>query len=266
MKPKYYQTLTHVCLAACVCIAIVYSGVFDNIFIEVGYEYYAEIPVHTFPTFLAMPFNSVINLGYLLLGWYWLLKNKKIIGNDEDVRQASYLKDVFASMALLYGPTQWIRIWTQTHHSAVLDQWFTLPIFAWTVVWCRYLEDGWQPWLFFCIECISLASYCLTLLHHLGFDFALAFHILAAVWSAIHLHCQYGDSKSAIYISLALLSCMGFIGLKMGDHWLAQWDFFKDLTGHFWSKICDIMQFHFSFLFLTHFSSPRRCIAEEKNI
>ncbi|XP_027701623.1 transmembrane protein 187 isoform X2 [Vombatus ursinus] len=266
MKQECYQALNHVLLTACLCIVTVSTGLFDDVFTEVGYEHYAEVPVQSFPTFLAMPFNSVINVGYLLLGCYWLLKNKKVIGNDEDVRQAHYLKDVFAGMALVYGPIQWVRIWTQTHHSAVLDQWFTLPIFAWSVVWCRYLEDGWQPWLFLSIECISLASYGLTLFHHLGFDIALACHILAAVWSAIHVHQEYGDPVSATYISLALISCLGFIVLKLGDHWLAQWPLFKELTGHFWSKICDIMQFHFAFLFLTHFSSPQRCIAEEKNI
>ncbi|KAM8965311.1 transmembrane protein 187 [Sarcophilus harrisii] len=266
MKRESYRALIHVLLTACLCTATVYMGFFDGIFTEVGYEYYAEVPVHSFPTFLAMPFNSVINLGYLLLGWYWLMKNKKFVGNDENMRQVRYLKDVFAGMALLYGPVQWVRIWTQTHHSAVLDQWFTLPIFAWPVVWCHYLKNGWQPWSFFCIECISLASYCLTLFHHFGFDIALACHILAAVWSATHLHRQYGDSVSATYIGLALMSCLGFVVLKIGDHWLAQWSVFKKLTGHFWSKICDIMQFHFAFLFFIHFSNPRKQIGEEKNI
>ncbi|XP_068964531.1 transmembrane protein 187 [Petaurus breviceps papuanus] len=265
MKPDSHRASIHVLLTACFCIATVYTGLFDNVFTEVGYEYYAEVPIQSFPTFLAMPFNSVVNLGYLLLGCYWLLKNKKVTGNDEDVRQASYLKDVFASMALLYGLVQWVRIWTQTHYSAVLDQWFTLPIFAWSVVWGCYVEDGWQPWLFLCIECISLASYGLTLFFHSGYDITLAFHILASLWSAIHIHGEYGDFVSATYIIFALIFCMGFIILKLADHWLAQWCFFKELTGHFWSKICDIMQFHCAFLFLTHFDSRQTCIAEEKN-
>uniref|UniRef100_F7DL00 Transmembrane protein 187 n=1 Tax=Monodelphis domestica TaxID=13616 RepID=F7DL00_MONDO len=258
MKVQCSLALIHVLLAASVCFITVYMGLFDNIFTEVGYEYYAEVPVHAFPSFLAMPFNSLINLGYMLLGWYWLQRNKKLMRNREDLRQIRYLKDVFAVMALLYGPIQWIRICTQTHNSAVLDQWFTLAIFAWPVVWCHYLENGWHPWSFFCIEFISLASYCLTLFHHLGFDVALACHIFAAIWSALHVHRHYGDSVSATYITLAIISCLGFIVLKLGDHWLSQWLFFQDLTGHFWSKICDILQFHFAFLFLTHFKSPHR--------
>ncbi|XP_072482351.1 transmembrane protein 187 isoform X2 [Notamacropus eugenii] len=266
MKPKYHRALIHVLLTACACIATVYTGLFDDIFVEVGYKHYAEVPVPSFPTFFAMPFNSAINLGYMLLGCYWLLKSKRVFGNDEDVRQIHYLKNVFAVMVLIYGPVQWVRIWTQTHYSAVLDQWFTLPIFAWSVVWCRFVENGWQPWLFVCIECISLASYGLTLLHHLGFDIALACHILVAMWSAIHVHQEYGDNVSAIYISLAFLFCLGFIVLKLADHWLAQWILFKELTGHFWSKLCDIMQFHCAFLFLTHFSGSQRRIAEEKKI
>ncbi|XP_043830741.1 transmembrane protein 187 [Dromiciops gliroides] len=266
MIPGCFQALTHVCFAACLCMITVHMGLFDDIFTEVGYEYYAEVPIEHYPAFVAMPFNSIINLGYILLGCYWLLKNNQVIGNDKDVRQTRYLKDVFASMALLYGPVQWVRIWTQTHHSAILDQWLTLPIFAWLVVWCRYLEAGWHPWSFLFIECVSLASYSFTLLHYLAFDIILSLHILTAVWSAIRVHHQYGNKISAVYISLALLFCMGFIVLKLADHWLAKWHIFRELTGHFWSKFCDIMQFHFAFLFLTYLSTSQRCCLENKNI
>ena len=31
------------------------------------------------------------------------------------------------------------------------------------------------------------------------------------------------------------------------------------ITGHFWSKVCDVLQFHFAFLFLTSLHTCRRC-------
>ncbi|KAF3812439.1 hypothetical protein GH733_019575 [Mirounga leonina] len=86
-----------------------------------------------------------------------------------EVQRARYLKDVFAGMALVYGLVRWLRIATQ-----LLDQWLTLPIFAWLVAW-RLSLDG----------CLSLGSYGLALLHPCGFEVALGAHIAAAVGQAL---------------------------------------------------------------------------------
>ncbi|XP_007667855.1 transmembrane protein 187 [Ornithorhynchus anatinus] len=259
MRPEFGRAVLHVGAACCLCVATVSAGVFDAVFTEVGYEHYAETPVAGLPSFLAMPFNSLVNIGYLLLGWYWLHKNTKAPGNKEEGPRARYLKDVFATMALAYGPVQWVRIWTQTHRSAILDQWFTLPIFAWPIAWCRFVEEGWKPQTFFLIECVSLSSYCLALLHRQGFELALGCHILLAVWHAWRAQQCHGNAYSASSMTLAVLSCLGFVVLKLGDHWLSQWLLFRQMTGHFWSKVCDVLQFHFAFLFLTNLNnSPQR--------
>jgi hypothetical protein len=47
-------------------------------------------------------------------------------------------------MAGCYGPIQLLRILTQLHRFAVLDQWFTLPFFMWVFVWGNYLTSGWN--------------------------------------------------------------------------------------------------------------------------
>lgn len=139
----------HVAVAGGLCAVAVFTGIFDSVSVQVGYEDYAEAPVAGLPAFLAMPFNSLVNVAYTLLGLFWLHRGGTVGPGPR------YLKDVFAAMALLYGPVQWLRLWTQWRRTAVLDQWLTLPIFAWPVAWCLYLDHGWRPWLFLSLECIS---------------------------------------------------------------------------------------------------------------
>ncbi|EAW72766.1 transmembrane protein 187 isoform X1 [Homo sapiens] len=252
MNPEWGQAFVHVAVAGGLCAVAVFTGIFDSVSVQVGYEHYAEAPVAGLPAFLAMPFNSLVNMAYTLLGLSWLHRGGAMgLG-------PRYLKDVFAAMALLYGPVQWLRLWTQWRRAAVLDQWLTLPIFAWPVAWCLYLDRGWRPWLFLSLECVSLASYGLALLHPQGFEVALGAHVVAAVGQALRTHRHYGSTTSATYLALGVLSCLGFVVLKLCDHQLARWRLFQCLTGHFWSKVCDVLQFHFAFLFLTHFNTHPR--------
>lgn len=258
MKPESGRALCHVAVASCLCVATVCMGVFEGVFVQVGYEHYAEAPVAGLPAFLAMPFNSLINLAYVLLGVYWLQRNAGAPQRPEAGPRARYLKDVFAGMALVYGPVQWLRIGTQAHRAAVLDQWLTLPIFAWPVAWCLYLDRGWKPRVLLATECLSLCSYGLALLHPCGFEVALGAHIAAAVGQALLVQGRYGSTRSGVYLAMGVLSCLGFVVLKLCDHQLAQWHLFRRLTGHFWSKVCDVLQFHFAFLFLTNLNTCQR--------
>lgn len=256
------QALLHVSAATCLLAATIGLGVFEGVFVEVGYEHYAEAQVQHLPAFLTMPFNSLINLAYMLLGLYWLQKSS-FGGPTKEAWRIRYLKDVFAAMALLYGPVQWLRISSQARAAAVLDQWVTLPIFAWPVAWCLYLEYGWQPRLLLAVEGLSLCSYGLALVHLRGFEVALGAHIVAAVAQALRTQNLRGSPSSRTYLGLAMLSCLGFMGLKLYDHKLACCLLFQRLTGHFWSKVCDVLQFHFTFLFLLSVSTPEP-LAERK--
>ncbi|XP_059943415.1 transmembrane protein 187 [Mesoplodon densirostris] len=264
MKPESGQALFHVALVSCLCAATVHTGVFAGVSVQVGYEHYAEVPVASLPAFLAMPFNSLINVAYVLLGIYWLQSKASAPGGPTEARKACYLKDVFAGMALVYGPVQWLRIAMQTCPTAVLDQWLTLPIFAWPVAWCLCLDRGWKPWLFLAVEGLSLCSYSLALLHPRGFEVALGVHIAAAVGQALRTQGRHGSTSSGTYLALGVLCCLGFVVLKLCDHELSQWHLFQRLTGHFWSKVCDVLQFHFAFLFLTNLNTCRRCPPAEK--
>ncbi|XP_030048287.1 transmembrane protein 187 [Microcaecilia unicolor] len=242
------QALLHVAASCCLCFLVVSTGLFDGVATEVGYGNYAEEVVTWLPAFVAMPFNCSINIGYMLLGIFWLHRWRKT-QRQKDFRRM-YMKDIFALMAIIYGPVQWARLWTQSHRTAVLDQWFTLPIFAWVLVWCKSILDGWKPLIILLIEGLSLASYSLCLLHSCGFEVALGCHVLGALLSALQVQRRYGDSTSWMYFWLTLMYCFGFITLKLLDHSLTQWLLFRRLTGHFWSKVCDIMQFHCAFRFL----------------
>ncbi|XP_072533175.1 transmembrane protein 187 [Salminus brasiliensis] len=243
------SALVHVLVPFLLCVAVANTGVFDQVLVDTSYEHYAERAVPHFPAFLAMPFNCLVNVGYVVVGAYWL----RAPGLEHE-RALFYAKDVFALMALLYGPVQWARLATLRRAPAVLDQWFTLPIFAWVPVWCGAVARGWSAGRALAAEACSLLSYALALLHERGFELALAAHIAAAVHSAAVLQRARGDAVSLRYFALAALACAGFVALKLLDHPLAQWWPFQRLTGHFWSKVCDVLQFHYSLCFLTHIS------------
>ncbi|ETE67405.1 Transmembrane protein, partial [Ophiophagus hannah] len=111
MKSEDNKPFLHVTGGLLLCILAVASGIFDGAHTDTGYEHYAEPMVPGMPAFLAMPANCLINLAYILLGWYWWPSGDK--------GRQTYFQEVFALMALLYGPTQWVRLWTQHHWAAV---------------------------------------------------------------------------------------------------------------------------------------------------
>lgn len=239
------SSVVHVFLFLLLCIALANTDIFDNVLLDMSYDHYAEKTVDQLPAFLAMPFNCLVNVGYIIVGVYWLSRRV------EDPR-AAYMQDVFALMALVYGPVQWTRLATLRRAPSVLDQWVTLPIFAWVPVWCRFITRGWSAPRALAVQVCSVASYALALLHERGFEVALGAHIAAAVFQAAAVQRTCGDPESLRYFTRAALSCAGFVLLKLMDHELARFWLFQNLTGHFWSKVCDILQFHYSLCFLTH--------------
>lgn len=247
------SALVHVLVPFALCVLVINTGVFERVAVETSREHYAERALPELPAFLAMPFNCLVNAGYVLVGAYWL-RTRVLGGGGERERALRYALDVFALMALLYGPVQWTRVATLRRAPAVLDQWVTMPIFAWVPVWCGALARGWSTGRALSLEACSLLSYGLALVHARGFELALALHIACAVLAAASLQRARGDAVSRRYFGLALLACAGFVILKLLDHELARFWIFTRLTGHFWSKVCDVLQFHYSFCFLVHIS------------
>uniref|UniRef100_A0A8D3DX40 Transmembrane protein 187 n=1 Tax=Scophthalmus maximus TaxID=52904 RepID=A0A8D3DX40_SCOMX len=224
--------LLHVLLPFLLCVALANTGLFDDVAVDLSYAHYAERRVEHLPAFLAMPCNCLVNLAYIAMGLYWLLRRR----GGEEAEQSRYMRQVFAFMALLYAP------------------WFTLPIFAWVPIWISVIERQSakrRAPRAAALEACSLLSYGLALAHERGFELALGCHVGLAVYRAVRVQRAHGDGRTRAYLQLAVLSCAGFVALKLLDHWLARYRLFQRFTGHFWSKVCDVLQFHFSFCFLT---------------
>ncbi|GAA6227156.1 transmembrane protein 187 [Lates japonicus] len=244
------SALLHVLLPFALCVALANTSLFDEVKVDLSYEHYAERRVEYLPAFLAMPCNCLVNLAYIYMGLHWLLWHRG--GNETDLSR--YMRQVFAFMAVFYAPVQWTRLAVLRRAPAVLDQWFTLPIFAWVPVWIGFIERGpakWRASPAAALELCSLLSYGLALAHERGFEVALGCHVGLAVYLGVRVQLARGDGRTRGYLLLATLSCAGFVVLKLLDHWLARYRLFQRFTGHFWSKVCDVLQFHFSFCFLT---------------
>ncbi|XP_070684364.1 transmembrane protein 187 [Pempheris klunzingeri] len=244
------SALLHVSAPFVLCVALANTSVFDGVAVELSSDHYAERRLTSLPGFLAMPCNCLVNLAYICVGLYWLLWPRGV----RETETGRYLRQVFALMAVYYAPVQWTRLALLRRAPAVLDQWVTLPIFAWVLVWIDFIERRpatWRATHAASLELCSILSYGLALAHRWGFEAALGCHVALAVFKGVRVQLARGDSRTRRYLLLAVLSCAGFVVLKLLDHWLAQFSLFQRLTGHFWSKVCDVLQFHFSLCFLS---------------
>ncbi|XP_069030996.1 transmembrane protein 187 [Embiotoca jacksoni] len=242
--------LLHVSVPLVLCVVLANTSLFAAVHVELTYDDYAEKRLEHAPAFLSMPWNSVVNVGYVIMGLRWLLRRS----DAAETEQSRYLRQVFALMAVFYAPVQWTRLAVLRRAPAVLDQWVTLPIFAWVPAWIDFIEHlpaKRRASHAAALELCSLFSYGLALLHERGFEAALGCHVAFSVYKGVRVQLTHGDGVSRRYLALAILSCAGFVVLKLLDHWLARYRLFQQLTGHFWSKVCDVLQFHFSFCFLT---------------
>src|SRR5690348_10028962 len=104
-----------------------YKKMFSNIPIECGGEHYAE--PYDSNSHLKMPMNALVNIGYILVGFSWLHFSYKRLKRD------NHLFIMFSLLAMIYGPIQYLRITQQSRLYGILDQWITLPFFAFFTSW-----------------------------------------------------------------------------------------------------------------------------------
>ena len=99
---------------------------------------------------------------------------------------------------------------------------------------------------------LSTCSYLLAVIHPLGFEVALGIHILFAVLSAmVPLKMVNFHRDLVVTCFCAVFCCACFVFLKLLDHQIPLlWNLF---SGHFFSKIGDFMQIHFSLEFFLCF-------------
>ena len=128
----------------------------------------------------------------------------------------------------------------------MIDQWFTLPFFAWIVCWNEFVYPGyWQTDRYLFTMRISVLSYFAVLFHDLGFEAVLGVHILAALLYSLRTQSKpgLGTSRSWISFILALTACAGFVCLKLTDHFLASFSLFQPSLGIFGQKFVMLHKF-----------------------
>lgn len=249
-------SLGHVTLCAALMALVVFTRLFDDVSTDLGLEHYAEQAywgkasiTGLLPRWLPMPANTLVNVGYVVVGLAWIRRVYRLQQKHETTMDNcnAYLFYAFSWMSVLYGPLQCSRILTQRHEVAVLDQWYTLPIFAWVTVWSASQLRLWNPKWMIGVMVASISTYFLSLICSFGFEVALLMHILAAVYSAIPIYRRSPSVESRSAFLKAIVCCAGFVGLKVLDHRLGLWlpAVFSYLSGHFWSKIADFLQIHY---------------------
>jgi len=256
-------SLMHVTLGATLIAGVVLlaGSLMDNVQVHLGLQHYSESLSPLSTAWLPMPFNTIVNVGYIAVGIFWIQHVHSLLNTDAISADDAYLMCVFAWMVVLYGPVQLVRIVTHWRVAGILDQWYTLPIFAWAGVSCREIgqpSGGRDIWSVGIIMTVSVASYGLTLVHRYGFEVTLAVHITAVVTQAWWVHQrssaqqEHDRQRRLAAFVRAVVCCIGFITLKLADWHLARFLTvpFTIFTGHFWSKIADFMQVHYSCQFL----------------
>jgi len=271
-------SLLHVIIGAALIAGIVLlaGSLMDDVQVHLGLQHYSESLSPLSTTWLPMPFNTMVNFGYIAVSIFWILRVHSLLTRDAISVDHAYLMCVVAWMLLLYGPVQLVRIVTHSRVAGILDQWYTLPIFAWVGVSCREIGqplDLRNTWSVGIIMTLSVASYGLALQYRHGFEMALAAHIFCVVVQAWRVHQlsfpkrDLERKRRQVAFCRALVCCLGFVTLKLADWHLARLlpIPFAVFTGHFWSKIADFMQAHYSCQFLEA-SLPARLDSEPESI
>lgn len=247
------KSFAHVLIGALSMAVVASTGCFRSAHIYTGFSHYAETPYwgrkDLLPSWLPLPANTAVNIGYVLVGLYWIDKIRQIHQTTKSFDANAYMFYAFSWMSVLYGFVQCGRILLQHHVPvlAVLDQWYTLPIFAWIVIWSHQSLFGWNSFWTLFIIVSSISSYGFSLLNRFGFEVALSCHIVAAVYCGIVVYQANRRRETLSAFLKAVLCCAGFVCLKLLDGSLAQSSFFfRYLSGHFWSKIADFLQIHYA--------------------
>ena len=253
-------SLMHVLTGATVIAGVVMlaGSLMDDVQVHLGLQHYSESLSPLSTAWFPMPFNTIVNIGYVAVGIFWILHVHDLRTRDAISVDDAYLMYVLAWMLVVYGPVQLVRIVTHWRVAGILDQWYTLPIFAWVGVSCHEIGHRHSIWSVGIIMTVSVSSYGLTLLHRYGFEVALTAHITGVVAQAWCVHqrsladSKHDWQKQQTAFFRAVVCCAGFVSLKLAD-----WDLarllpipFTVFTGHFWSKIADFMQAHYSCQFL----------------
>lgn len=246
MVNNFLLVITVTVLMCCV----VYEGYLDGVKVELDDEHYAErvhISMKRFlPPWIKMPLNSIVNIGYVVVGAAWCAVTTVDLAQDKIRTIDAQMFYIFNFGSCCYGPIQTLRILTQLQGFAILDQWYTLPFFMWVFLWGMNTINCWSSTCNIIFVTSSIGSYFLALYHTRGFEICLSVHICFAFVGAFYAWSNVPQAKCRNAFIGALMSCAGFVILKLCDLELIKYhDIFKYISGHFISKIFDVLQIHF---------------------
>ncbi|XP_052780988.1 transmembrane protein 187-like [Mya arenaria] len=250
MPALMLKTFVVVLLGTALMTATVLNGHFVGAKVELGVEHYAErmhpIVAEIFPSWLTMPLNTIINIGYVIVGAAWCAYTSLALLGNQIGKNDAKMFYIFNLASCCYGPIQMLRILTHMHGFGVLDQWYTLPFFMWVFLWGVHLVRGWSAFWNILWVLVSVLSYSFVLINPIGFEICLGIHVMLAVLGALLAWNSNPQAYCLKYFILATLSCCGFVILKLLDLELPEYaSIFSHISGHFLSKICDILQIHF---------------------
>ncbi|XP_060587216.1 transmembrane protein 187-like [Ruditapes philippinarum] len=248
---------------------VVYIGCLDGATAEIGVQHYAErvhISMKGFlPRWIKMPFNSVVNLGYVFVGAAWCAATTIALTENTIRKSDALLFYIFNVAACCYGPIQTLRIVTQLKGFAILDQWYTLPFFMLVFLWGMNTVSRWSTVWNVTFIAASIGSYFLSLYDKHGFEISLGVHICFAIGGAVLAWKKVPQAKCRNSFIGALLSCAGFVVLKLLDLELVKYhEIFKYISGHLISKLCDIGQVHFVNMFCFTVSTALHADSKKK--
>ncbi|XP_033647586.1 transmembrane protein 187-like [Asterias rubens] len=252
------MSLLPVVVSTSLMIMVVSHGIFDPIKVDLGFEHYAEKPDFTIGSYklpdwlkLAMPLNALVNIGYVIIGFYWIFRTYFAERNKTVGSLHAYFAYTFAWMSIVYGPIQLGRILYQTHPSAILDQWVTLPFFTLVILWSKSFIIGWNLNVCLMFMLSSILSYNLVFFSEFGFEVSLILHAASVLNAMLAIHGKYTCEGNIKTLMLTFLAFVMFILFKVLDLHLPRYgDVFTEVSGHFLSKLFgDIAQIQCVFVF-----------------
>ncbi|EEC07748.1 transmembrane protein, putative [Ixodes scapularis] len=237
-------------------------GLFDRCNVELGHDAYGEYPstyARRLPRWLRMPFNTAVNVLYLLCGWYWLRK----AGCEEETRaetkalrgpllmpaEAAYWFRAYGWLCVHRGIVQALFMVAQNRRLASLCELSRLLIVSWCVLWSLrllgFLGEGTSR--FVAALAVPVVHFVCCLRDPRGHERAEIHQGLLMVLLMAFLQFRYGDVAHSLTSLVLGCACAALLAvLARNDMELARSGppLFRSLTGFFWSRVCEALVLH----------------------
>lgn len=237
-------------------------GLFDEYDVEAGFETFGEFPsvyARRLPSYIKMPFNTLVNILYLLCGCYWLRRTNMEEEKEAETRRLrgpllmpladAYYFRVYGWMCMYYSITQLLSVIRPHRRVLCMLKLCRLILLSWLVVWSIHILEWVRYSTALCIggPLISLLNFTILVSDPHGYERAQAAHFAAVVVLVGYMQAVYGDTgHSFVCLALMVLFGLAFWILLRSDMDLATEGpyIFRIITGYFWSRVCEVAVMH----------------------